>query len=166
LSLASRNPCGSSTKGNARLERRLSVGSEVALVVGSWLVPGLGFLVKRNYWRGVAIFLLLNGTFFLGLLLHGTVLVPEFAYSSPSFNIVSVLTFIGQMGNSGASLLCLANDHWNWRIIRPVESDPWFDLASLYLLVSGCMNYFCVCNYYDRYLGRQEPGEKGAKESA
>ncbi|MCX8037067.1 MAG: hypothetical protein N3D11_08500 [Candidatus Sumerlaeia bacterium] len=139
------------------MERRYSTGAEVALLAASWVIPGLGFLVKRDWWRGAAIFFLLNATFVVGLLLHGTVLVPEFRYTSPAFNIVSLLTFIGQMGNSGASLFCLAHDHWHWNLFRPIESHPWFDLASLYLLVSGCMNYFCVCNYYDRYLGRREP---------
>jgi len=145
------------------LERRLSVGTEIALIAGSWLLPGLGFLVKGNWWRGLTILIFLNGTFLLGLMLYGTVLVPDFNFRSPAFNIVSVLTFIGQMGNAGASLFCLANDHWGWHIVRPVETDPWFDLATLYLLVSGCMNYFCVCNYYDRYVAPQPEGEKTAE---
>lgn len=134
--------------------------SAFPLLVGSWFVPGLGFIARRDYWRGAAVFILLNGTFLLGLLLHGTVLPAEFNYFSPSFNVVNLLTFIGQMGNGAASLFCLASAKWKLGIIRPVETDPWFDLAALYLLVSGCMNYFCVCNVYDRYFGRQsEPSE-------
>ena len=142
------------------MQKARTLASAFSLLVGSWLVPGSAFIARRNYWRGAAVFLLLNGTFLFGLLLHGTVLVPEFNYFSPSFNIVNVLTFIGQMGNGAASLLCLADAKWNMGIIRPVETDAWFDLAALYLLVSGCMNYFCVCNVYDRYFGRQgEPSE-------
>lgn len=128
----------------------------MALVAGSWLVPGLGFIVKRDYWRGMAIFLILNGTFALGLLLHGTILIPEFDYRDPAFNIVNLLTFVGELGNAGASLLRLAYDHWKWGDLNPlpVETHAWFDLAVLYLLVSGCMNYFCVCSFYDRYVAR------------
>jgi len=134
--------------------------------VGSWLVPGLGFAAKRNYWRGAAIFVLLNGTFFIGLLLHGTVIVPEFHYHSPAFNIVSILTFFGELGNGLASFFCLANDRWHLGLLRPVETDPFFDLATLYLLVSGCMNYFCVCNFYDRHIAGifgGESSESGSK---
>ncbi|KPK71910.1 MAG: hypothetical protein AMJ84_05305 [Acidithiobacillales bacterium SM23_46] len=148
------------------LERKLSVGSGVGLVVGSWLVPGLGFVLRRNYWRGAAVFLILNGTFLLGLLLHGTVLVPEFRYYSPAFNIVNLLTFIGQLGNAGASLFCLAHDRLQWDILRADETHPWFDLAALYLLVSGCMNYFCVGSFYDRYLaaGKTQGEERAGGE--
>jgi hypothetical protein len=144
-------------------KRQGSFASEILLTIGSWLVPGLGFLVKRNYWRGAAIFLLINGTFLLGLLLHGTVLIPDFNYRSPSFNVVNLLTFLGQMGSAGPSLFCLARDQWNWKIFPPVETDPLFDLAMLYLLVSGCMNYFCVCGFYDRYVADQTPGDSAAR---
>ena len=165
------------------------------LVFGSWLVPGLGFMVKGNYWRGATVFVVLNGTFFLGLLLHGTVLVPEFNYRSPAFNVVNLLTFIGQMGNGGASAVCLARDKWKGerpaedvetrrsrpdpfkrilhktgdalrRVLPPArETDALFDLALLFMLVSGCMNYFCVCNFYDRYLGPAPDAEPARDKS-
>jgi len=152
-------------------KRRLPFGVGLLLTLASWIVPGSGFVVCRNYWRGLAIFALITTTFFLGLLLHGTVLIPDFYYRSPSFNVVNLLTFIGQMGNGGASLFCLAHDRWNWRILQSVETDPRFDLAMLYLLVSGCMNYFCVCNFYDRHVAagqadRQQSAEKPAKDAS
>jgi hypothetical protein len=124
----------------------------MGLVLASWLVPGLGFLVKRDYWRGLTIFFLINATFAIGLVLHGTVLVPEFRISSPSFNIVALLTFVGEIGNAGATLFCLLHDWRGWHVFRGIEEHPYFDLASLYLLVSGCMNYFCVSNFYDRHV--------------
>jgi hypothetical protein len=144
-------------------EEKSAIGSGIALLVGSWFVPGLGFIVKRNYWRGVVIFLLLNATFLIGLLLQGTVIMPDWRYWSPGFNVVNCLVFIGQMGNAGAGLLSwifLTPDQVHLRIFQPNERGPWFDLATLYLLVSGCLNYFCVCNFYDRYLGSKEAKEK------
>jgi hypothetical protein len=147
------------------LERGVSFAGGVLLTLGSWFVPGVGFVIQRDYWRGVAIFLLINGTFLLGLLLHGTILIPEFHYSSPAFNIVNLLTFAGQIGNAGASLFCLVHDQWNWRVFQPIETDPRFDLATLYLLVSGCMNYFCVCSFYDRHVGAHETDDKPAKDN-
>lgn len=148
------------------MEEKGSVAGALVLVVLSWLVPGSGFIIKRNWWRGLIIFLLLNGTFALGLLLHGSVVVPELRYRSPGFNIVNILTFAGQMGNGGGSLLSLAYNH----LVLPEEkrqmlgSHPWFDLAALYLLVSGCMNYFCVCSFYDRYYGRWVGGSGEGKD--
>lgn len=144
-------------------EEPSEIGSGIVLLIGSWLIPGLGFILKRNYWRGVAIFFLLNGTFLIGLLLQGTVIMPDWRYWSQSFNVVNCLMFIGQMGNAGASLLswlCLIPDQAHLGIFRPNERGPWFDLATLYLLVSGSLNYFCVCNFYDRYWGRKDAGEK------
>jgi hypothetical protein len=147
-------------------EQQQTIESKIALVVGSWLVPGLGFVIKGNYWRGLIIFCLLNGTFFLGLLLHGTIMVPEYRYSEPAFNIVNLLLFVGQIGNGGASLLSqffLTPDQPHLGILTPSDRNPWFDLAGLYLLVSGCMNYFCVCNFYDRYFGKRPEVEKDDK---
>jgi hypothetical protein len=135
------------------------------LLVLSWLIPGIGFIAKGSIWRGLSLFVLINGTFALGLLLHGTVLIPQFRYSDPAFNIVSLLTFIGQIGDGGASLLTLARDQYYYGKLLagggwlPYEMHPWFDLASLYLLVAGSANYFAVSNFYDRYLGRHNRPE-------
>jgi hypothetical protein len=135
----------------------------ILLLIGSWLVPGLGFLVKREYWRGVSLFLLINGTFLLGLLLHGNVIVPEFRYHDPGFNIVNLLTFFGELGNGGGSLLTLARMRFGWldtplTLFRPDETNALFDLATLYLLVSGSANYFATTSFYDRYIGRRRQG--------
>jgi len=146
----------------------LALPIDIALLVGSWLVPGLGFLAKGSYWRAFAIFTLINGTFLTGMFLHGTVLVPEFHYTSPAFNIVSLLTFLGQLGNGGASLLVIARDQFAewlaqagrfdpanaplWYLLPGNEQHALFDLATLYLLVSGSANYFCVSNFYDRHI--------------
>lgn len=135
------------------MEKRGTLGGNLALLIGSWLIPGLGFIVRGKYARGLTILGLITLTFIIGMRLHATVIIPEFHYSSPNFNIVNVLTFIGQLGNLGASLFALAHEHWHWTVFRTIESHPWFDLASLYLLVAGCMNYFCVMNFYDRYIG-------------
>jgi hypothetical protein len=138
----------------------------ILLLIGSWLIPGLGFIAKGNVWRGVALFVLINATFALGLLLHGSVLIPQFQYHDPAFNIVNLLTFFGEMGNGGASLLAVLRDYiqhgpaapGNW---LPSEKHPWFDLATLYLLVSGSANYFAVSSFYDRYIGKRHPAEAG-----
>jgi hypothetical protein len=133
--------------------------TNVVLLIGNWLIPGVGFVAKGRIWRGIVLFLLINGTFAIGLFLHGAVLVPEFNYRSPAFNIVNLLTFFGQMGNGGASLLTLVHDRLGWGIFPTDERSALFDLASLYLLVAGCMNYFCVMNFYDRYMAPEDVSE-------
>ena len=126
-------------------------------VVLSWLIPGSGFVLRKHYVRGIVLFLVINATFMLGVLLHGAVVWPIWHPRVEGFNVVNNFTFIVQLGNGLLSLLSLAGHSLTPnRVLTGQEWHAYFDLASFYLLVSGGMNYFVVCHFYDRFSGRAE----------
>ena len=126
----------------------------VAVLGLNWLAPGVGFIIKGKYRQGIILFLILNTTFLIGLLLYGEVTVPTVQTDDASFNWLNILTFIGQMGNGGMSILSISlhtlAEKKNIQIFQTNSAHPWADLAVLYFLVSGAMNYFATCNLWDR----------------
>lgn len=138
-------------KGNLTLE-----------VLGSWMIPGLGFFLHGRRIRALVLFLVIEGTFFLGLALKGGITPPVLDPSGGG--IISFLTFIIQLGNGVTGFLSLGASLWSTNlkaqglipsslVVFFAGNPPkaLFDQASLYLLVSGAMNYFAVTNFYDRY---------------
>jgi hypothetical protein len=130
----------------------------------AWLVPGAGFLVSGLWRRGLTLFIVLNLTFAIGLAVHGGVVWPVWRWSDDGFNIVSNLSFIIELGAGLPSLVSLWADPQGWgdalSFLAADPSHPLYDLSSFYLLIAGAMNYFVVCNTYDRlFAGRLETAE-------
>jgi TM2 domain-containing membrane protein YozV len=122
----------------------------------SWLIPGSGFVLRKQYVRGIVLFLLINVTFMIGVFLHGAVAWPIWnPRTEEGFNIVNNFTFIVELGNGLLSLLSLVGHQlMPNRMLTGQEWNANFDLAAFYLLVSGGMNYFVVCHFYDRFSGK------------
>jgi len=136
----------------------------------NWIVPGSGYFLVGERFRALALVVLLNGVFALGLGLKGAVIVPEFRLGQPSFNIINVLTFGMQLGAGGPALLSMAGHHLqvsgkNWGIVRYLggqESAAVHDLGSFHLLLVGALNYFACCALYDRF--RPRPRERSRSD--
>ncbi|MCX7046759.1 MAG: hypothetical protein NTX50_14895 [Candidatus Sumerlaeota bacterium] len=139
------------------LDRPLSPVKCWLLFFLSWLIPGSGFIVRRQYARGLVLFALIEIPFFIGVAMTGSVLQPAWSPGDWGANIVGLLTFVTQMGNG------LAGGVWALGSFAKVPffaGDPThalFELASFYLMVSGGLNYFCVCNFYDRMVAPKPP---------
>jgi hypothetical protein len=131
-------------------------------VIGSWMIPGLGYFLHGRRIRALILFVVIEGTFFLGLALQGGVAPPVLDPSGGG--IISFLTFLIQLGNGLSGFLSLGASIWSTNLksqglipgplaVFFAGNPPkaLFDQASLYLLVSGAMNYFAVTNFYDRY---------------
>jgi len=130
------------------------------VLVMSWLVPGFGFAWHGLWWRALFFFVVLEATFLAGAFFQGSVLVPDFAYSSKDFNLVAILTFFTQMFNGLLGIISvvpdiLARAGIHARLLPYNETNQWFDLGSFYLLVSGGMNYFVMMSTYDHFYGRK-----------
>lgn len=134
-------------------------------VIGSWMIPGFGFFTRGRRIRALILFVIIEGTFFLGLMLQGGVTSPVLDPSGGG--IISFLTFIIQLGNGLSGFFSLAASVWSTNlktqglipgplVIFFAGNPPkaLFDQASLYILVSGAMNYFAVTNFYDRYKAK------------
>jgi hypothetical protein len=121
----------------------------------------MGHILQRDFRRGAILFVLTQATFGLGLLLHGAVLWPVYSPSDWGFNAMNILTFVVQLGNGLAALLCLAVSATFPAWAEATRAHTLFELGSVYLLMAGAVNSFTVGALYDRYLRRGRPLEVG-----
>ena len=131
-------------------------------LIGSWLLPGFGYLRKKRYARALILFIIIEGTFFLGLVLKGSVTPPILDPSGGG--VISFLSFLIQVGNGLLSIISFAAV-FAFKKMGDFQLAPgpflaffageqphaFFEMGGFYLLVSGAMNYFSVVNFYDRY---------------
>ena len=118
---------------------------EPFLICGvNWLVPGAGYWLKGRRVQSIVLFLALNLTILIGVVLHGAIAWPMPAKAGMEINWVNVLTYVGQLGHGAASLVMSGLEYRGLaRWYDP--SHPWADLAAMYFLVAGAMNYFSTC---------------------
>ena len=146
---------------------RLPPEIAITLVVASWLIPGLGFWVMKRRARAAVQFLMVVVTFALGIALRGGVVWPV---GTGEFNLINYFTFVVQLG---AGLLSLASLGANLAGVQWLGGQlwhPYFELGTYYLIVAGAINYFAVCNFYDRLVHthprfRVQEGLEPAEES-
>lgn len=131
---------------------RLPLGTGLALTLLSWLIPGAGFLAVGRVARGMALFVLIQTPFAMGVLMSGAVPPPVWTAGDLGFNIVNSLTFVCQLGNGGLSGVWLVGNLAGVPFFADRGQLPLFELASFCIMVSGALNYFTVCNFYDRHV--------------
>ena len=137
--------------------KNASFAEKLFVILTSWLVPGFGFFLYGRRARGLLFFFLLEGIFLAGVLLKGSVLLPDFNPRAEGFNLVTILTFVTQVFNGGLALVSLWPEFagLNFAIFPANEAAPLADLGSFLLLVSGGMNYFVTVSTYDHFYGRK-----------
>ncbi|MCC5877313.1 MAG: hypothetical protein JJU11_13910 [Candidatus Sumerlaeia bacterium] len=141
---------------------RLSMIPAMGLCLANWIVPGLGYLLVRDFARGLALLVLINGCFAMGLFYSGYVLVPVFSYRDPEFNIVSLLTYISQAFHGGGwallqGLHSLSGENGEGLFnLHRMASRPYSDLGVFHLVVAGGLNYFATVRLYDLLAGNPE----------
>ena len=133
-------------------------------LVLSWLIPGSGFMLRRDFYRGLAIFVMVTLTFFLGLGLKGSVVFPVLSPGSEGFNVINILTFLAQLGYGAMSLLCLGSCRLGMPFLQGLQSYAFFDIAAFYLIIAGSLNYLMLFNYYDRHLASTQARPKKQAE--
>ncbi len=124
----------------------------------NWLVPGLGFVAIGHVARGVTVFLIVMVTFGLGLVLHGGVAWPSWTPAAEDFNLINNFTFIIQTGAGLPALASLGANLVHWEPLGGTPQHPYFDLGAYYIVVAGAINYFAVCNLYDRHIRPRAAG--------
>lgn len=130
----------------------------------SWLIPGSGFVLHADYFKGISIFIVLGLTFFFGLVLKGSVIFPVLSPQESGFNVINILTFLSQMGYGSLSLLCLGSHQLGLLFFQGQQSYAFFDLAAFYLIIAGALNYLMLFNFYDRHL--RNPMKNGGSEES
>lgn len=125
------------------------------LLLLNWLVPGAGFWLCGRRTRGAGQFVLVIITFILGLTLHSGVAWPSWLPSAADFNLINNFTFVVQLGAGLPALLSLLAQRLPWSFLAGLPQHPYYELGGYYLIVAGAINYFAVCNLYDRLIHTQ-----------
>ena len=120
--------------------------SNMAILVPAlaWLLPGAGHLMQRRWIRG----LLLMGSvvimFVLGLLMQGTVYLPN------GGDILHILGFVGDIGAGGLYIVSRALD-----LGQGVVAHATADYGTIYIIVAGLLNFISVADAYHIAIGKK-----------
>jgi uncharacterized protein DUF6677 len=135
-------------------------------IIMSWLIPGFGFFRRGRYIRALMLFAAIEGTFIIGFLLKGSIVLPVMDFSGGGLGggVISLLTFVIQMGNGFLGILSFSSVQYVQNLTaNGIESAAFFtflsgkqehslfEMGGFYMLVAGAMNYFAVTNFFDRY---------------
>ena len=127
--------------------------TRVAAVVASWLVPGAGHLLLGRIGRGTLFFVLIAGSFVLGLLLHGRLFWPVVA-EPPSwlhFDLLTVLWFFAQIGSG----LCYMISYVLGIGTTPHPEASTYDYGNTFTFLAGLLNYLVIHDAFDIAAGRK-----------
>ena len=138
--------------GAARDYASASPPVRVAAVIAAWLVPGGGHLILGRYWRGLLFLVLITGSFFFGLSLHGRLYWPA-ADSTSMFKVdlISVLWSFAQFGAGSCYLLAQALGLGS----IPQPEAPTYEYGNTFMFLAGLLNYLLVMDAFDIAAGRK-----------
>lgn len=109
-----------------------------------WLLPGAGHLTQKRWVRG---FLLMGSVvimFVLGLLMQGSVYLPN------GGDILHILGFVGDVGAGGLYIVSRALD-----LGQGVVAHATADYGTIYIIVAGLLNFISVADAYHIAIGKK-----------
>ncbi len=114
----------------------------------SWLVPGLGHLLNKRYFKALTFFISINLMFFLGIFMQGKF------YDLSSMHPLLLLGFIGDLGNG---ILFLIAKFFNLAVGNMKINT--FNYGTTYLCCAGMLNFLIAFNAYDLYKNQDKVNE-------
>lgn len=120
------------------------VGNPVVAVVAALLIPGLGHVYLRRWRRGLAFFVLVAVSVWVGCSLKGNLYQPE--RNEP----LSILATLGAMG-MGISYFLLRISNYAGDILS-----AGYEYGTAFLLTAGLMNWLLVLDAWDISRGKKE----------
>ncbi|MDD4278660.1 hypothetical protein GX645_05285 [Candidatus Sumerlaeota bacterium] len=122
------------------------MAKRISVMLGAWLIPGLGFWVNGARKQAIILFILIELLFAVGLCLSGTIVIPStFNPMASEANIVAILSFIVQFFNGGGLIIS--------QVLPANETASFSDLGSFWLMVSSGLNYFAMLSVWDHFYG-------------
>ena len=143
-------------------EIRLTAEQKTQAVIISilgWIVPGAGHWYLGKFAKGLTFFIVLNGLFFWGMILHGEIAIPILDIHSQEFNFVNILIFIFGCGNGIMTILNLMPFAQFGNIALST-----YEVGTLFMVVSGSLNVFITMNAWDLYRNEIESQKQVIKK--
>lgn len=117
----------------------------VTAIILAWLVPGLGHLYLRRYWRGLAFLVAIALMSLMGLVMGGKI------YPLQADNPLTFLAFLSDLGNG---LLYIISR------FLPVGLGELerlsFEFGTAYLAGAGLLNYLVALDAWDIARGKKQ----------
>lgn len=117
----------------------------VTAIMLAWLVPGLGHLYLRRYWRGLAFLVAIALMSLMGLVMGGKI------YPLQADNPLTFLAFLSDLGNG---LLYIISR------FLPVGLGELerlsFEFGTAYLAGAGLLNYLVALDAWDIARGKKQ----------
>lgn len=130
----------------------VSAGRRTLAVIAAWLIPGAGHLVLGRYGRALMFFVLIVGSFALGIALEGRLYWPMVS-ETPSmfhFDLISILWSFAQIG---AGLCYLISYALGWGS-NPLPAAT-NEYGNTFMFLAGLLNYLIMHDAYDIAAGRK-----------
>jgi hypothetical protein len=113
------------------------------MVLG-WILPGLGHVALKKYWRGLIFFVCISGMFSLGLILEGRIY---------SFQTENPLTVLGFFSDLGIGLYYLLSKTLSFGLGNLKSTT--FEFGTAYIAGAGLLNYLVALDAFDIALGKK-----------
>jgi len=120
-------------------------GNAVVAVLSAWLVPGLGHIYLKRRLRGLAFFVLVMVSIFIGCRLEGNL------YKVVPGQPLSVLATLGSMGMGFPYFLLRYGIHYQGNIMG-----AGYEYGTAFLLTAGLMNLLLTLDAWDIVRGKKE----------
>jgi hypothetical protein len=114
------------------------------LVLG-WLVPGLGHISLRKFWRGAIFFVCISSMTALGLAMGGKI------YAFQTENPLTILAFFSDIGNG---LLYIISRFLSIGLgeLKKIT----FEFGTAYIAGAGLLNYLVALDAFDIASGKKK----------
>lgn len=118
--------------------------SIICLLLG-WLVPGLGHISQKKFWRGAIFFICISAMAALGLIMGGKI------YSFQTENPLTILAFFSDIGNGFLYILSKFFSFGLGGLKRTT-----FEFGTAYIAGAGLLNYLIALDAFDIASGKKK----------
>ena len=122
----------------------MTIKTFISLILG-WLIPGLGHLLLKKYWRATIFFLCITLMFLLGLYLEGRI------YSFQTENPLTVLGFFSDLGTGLYYILAKVFSFGTGQL-----KSPTFEFGTAYIAGAGLLNFLVALDALDIASGKKK----------
>jgi hypothetical protein len=123
---------------------KMAIKSFICMVLG-WVIPGLGHVILKKYWRGLIFFVCITVMFSLGLFLDGRI------YSFQTENPLTILGFFSDLGIGFYYFLSKILTFG----LGDLKSTT-FEFGTAYLAGAGLLNYLVALDAFDIASGKKK----------
>lgn len=123
---------------------KMKTKSIICFLLG-WLIPGLGHLTLRKFWRALIFFVSISAMTALGLIMGGKI------YSFQTENPLTILAFFSDIGNA---LIFILSKSFSFGLGELNKST--FEFGTAYIAGAGLLNYLIALDAYDIAAGKKK----------